>query len=37
MTHDLEHAATEAALPPHPEVPGGIRLAYDGLTIEVGR
>ncbi|HEX5432128.1 MAG TPA: MBL fold metallo-hydrolase [Bryobacteraceae bacterium] len=29
MCHDLPHAATEAALPPH------IRLAYDGLEIEV--
>ena len=27
MSHDLDHAATEAALPPH------IRLAYDGLQI----
>lgn len=27
MSHDLDHAATEAALPPH------IRLAYDGLKI----
>ena len=37
MTHDLDHAATEAALPRAPEVPGGIGLAYDGLTVEVGR
>ncbi len=29
MCHDLGHAATEAELPPH------IRLAYDGLEIEV--
>ena len=28
MSHDLEHAATEAALPPH------IRLAYDGLQLK---
>jgi len=28
MSHDLDHAATEASLPPH------IRLAYDGLKIE---
>ena len=35
MTHDLDHAATEAALPDLPEVPGGIRLAYDGLEVEV--
>ncbi len=27
MSHDLEHAATDATLPPH------IRLAYDGLQI----
>jgi phosphoribosyl 1,2-cyclic phosphate phosphodiesterase len=27
MSHDLDHAATEATLPPH------IRLAYDGLQI----
>ena len=27
MCHDLDHAATEAALPPH------IRLAYDGLQL----
>jgi phosphoribosyl 1,2-cyclic phosphate phosphodiesterase len=27
MSHDLDHAATEAILPPH------IRLAYDGLQI----
>ena len=30
MCHDLGHASTEAELPPH------IRLAYDGLEIEVG-
>jgi phosphoribosyl 1,2-cyclic phosphate phosphodiesterase len=30
ICHDLPHAATEAALPPH------VRLAYDGLEIEVG-
>ena len=35
MTHDLDHAATEAALPRLPEVPSGIRLAYDGLTLDV--
>jgi len=35
MTHDLDHAETEAALPACPEVPGGIRLAYDGLEVEV--
>lgn len=29
MSHDLGHAATEADLPPH------IRLAYDGLELEV--
>ncbi len=29
MCHDLSHEGTEAALPPH------IRLAYDGLEIEV--
>jgi phosphoribosyl 1,2-cyclic phosphate phosphodiesterase len=29
MSHDLGHAATESELPPH------IRLAYDGLEIEV--
>lgn len=28
MSHDLDHAATEAALPPH------IRLAYDGLQLD---
>ena len=27
MSHDLDHAATEATLPPH------IRLAYDGLQL----
>ncbi len=37
MTHDLDHAATEAALPEMPEVPGGVRLAYDGLTVDIGR
>jgi len=35
MTHDLDHAETEAALPQPPSVPGGVRLAYDGLTVEV--
>ena len=35
MTHDLDHAATEAALPPAPEVPGGIRLAYDGMVVDL--
>ena len=29
MTHDLGHAATEARLP------GDVRLAYDGLRLEV--
>ena len=29
MCHDLGHSKTEATLPPH------VRLAYDGLTIEV--
>jgi phosphoribosyl 1,2-cyclic phosphate phosphodiesterase len=29
MSHDLGHATTEAGLPPH------IRLAYDGLVLEV--
>jgi len=28
MGHDLDHAATEATLPPH------IRLAYDGLKLD---
>jgi phosphoribosyl 1,2-cyclic phosphate phosphodiesterase len=28
MSHDLDHAATNATLPPH------IRLAYDGLQID---
>jgi phosphoribosyl 1,2-cyclic phosphate phosphodiesterase len=36
MTHDLDHAATEAALPRLAEVPGGVSLAYDGLTIALG-
>ncbi len=27
MSHDLDHAATDAKLPPH------IRLAYDGLQL----
>ena len=36
MTHDLDHAETEALLPPCYEVPGEIRLAYDGLVVEVG-
>jgi phosphoribosyl 1,2-cyclic phosphate phosphodiesterase len=35
MTHDLDHETTERALPQMAEVPGGIRLAYDGLTVEV--
>ena len=29
MCHDLAHEKTEATLPPH------VRLAYDGLEIEV--
>ena len=29
MAHDLEHRATEAGLPP------GVRLAYDGLILEI--
>ena len=37
MTHDLDHAETEASLPQCDAVPGGIRLAYDGLVVEVGR
>jgi phosphoribosyl 1,2-cyclic phosphate phosphodiesterase len=37
MTHDLDHAATEASLPALPEVPGGLRLAYDGLVVDVAR
>jgi len=35
MTHDLDHATTEAALPALPSVAGGVRLAYDGLTVDV--
>jgi len=35
MTHDLDHARTEAALPTLKEVPGGVRLAYDGLVINI--
>jgi len=35
MTHDLDHEATERALPQAPEVPGGLRLAYDGLAVDV--
>ena len=31
MCHDLQHERTEAALPPH------VRLAYDGLEIDVER
>jgi phosphoribosyl 1,2-cyclic phosphate phosphodiesterase len=31
MCHDLPHAATEATFPPH------VRLAYDGLELEVAR
>jgi phosphoribosyl 1,2-cyclic phosphate phosphodiesterase len=30
MTHDLDHEATERGLP------DGIRLAYDGMTVDVG-
>ena len=37
MTHDLDHARTEAALPKLAEVPGGVRLAYDGLVLNVQR
>ena len=37
MTHDLDHARTEAALPTLKEVPGGVRLAYDGLALNVQR
>ena len=36
MAHDLDHAATDADLPRLPEVPGGLRLAYDGLEVAVG-
>lgn len=35
MTHDLDHATTESLLPALPQTPGGIHLAYDGLTIDV--
>ena len=35
MTHDLDHEPTERAIPAMPEVPGGVRLAYDGLTVDV--
>jgi phosphoribosyl 1,2-cyclic phosphate phosphodiesterase len=35
MTHDLDHAETETALPRLEEVPGGVRLAYDGLVVDV--
>ena len=35
MTHDLDHAETEASLPDLEEVPGGLRLAYDGLVVDV--
>jgi phosphoribosyl 1,2-cyclic phosphate phosphodiesterase len=28
MGHDLDHAATDAMLPPH------VRLAYDGLKLD---
>lgn len=35
MTHDLDHETTERSLPTMPEVPGGVRLAYDGLVVEV--
>jgi phosphoribosyl 1,2-cyclic phosphate phosphodiesterase len=31
ICHDLGHACTEERLPPH------VRLAYDGLEIEVGK
>jgi phosphoribosyl 1,2-cyclic phosphate phosphodiesterase len=31
MCHDLPHASTEASFPPH------VRLAYDGLELEVSR
>lgn len=36
MTHDLDHAETEASLTQSDDVPGGIRLAYDGLVVDVG-
>jgi len=35
MTHDLDHEATERAIPAMPEVPGGVHLAYDGLTVDL--
>ena len=35
MTHDLDHEATERAIPAMPEVPGGVRLAYDGLVVDL--
>ena len=35
MTHDLDHEATERAIPAMPEVPLGVRLAYDGLVVDV--
>ena len=35
MTHDLDHEETERSLPAAPEVPGGIRLAYDGLAVDL--
>ena len=37
MTHDLDHEETERALAALPEVTGGIRLAYDGLALDVTR
>jgi phosphoribosyl 1,2-cyclic phosphate phosphodiesterase len=37
MAHDLDHATTEAALPQYAEVPGGIRLAADGMVLDVTR
>jgi len=36
MTHDLDHGPPEAALPRLSEVPGGVRLAYDGLEVPIG-
>ena len=35
MTHDLDHEMTERAIPTMPGVPGGVRLAYDGLAVDV--
>ena len=37
MTHDLDHAETEASLPQSGDVPGGIHLACDGLAVDVAR